>query len=64
MIVGDGGGENVLVDFKYTTRPAAEVKKTYAKQLELYALAMQECAGIKPDRRVLYLLGRNETIEL
>ena len=64
MIFGDGGGENVLVDFKYTTRPAAEVKKTYAKQLELYALAMQECAGIKPDRRVLYLLGRNETIEL
>ena len=61
---GDTGGENVLVDFKYTTRPAEEVKKTYARQLQLYALAMEECAGIKPDRCVLYLLGRDETVEI
>ena len=61
---GEKGGENVLVDFKYTTRPAEEVKKTYAGQLELYALAMRECAGITPDRKILYLLGRNEIIEM
>ena len=61
---GEKGGENVLVDFKYTTRPAEEVKKTYAGQLELYALAMRECAGVTPDRKILYLLGRNEIIEM
>ena len=41
-----------------------EVKKTYARQLQLYALAMEECAGVKPDRCVLYLLGRDETVEI
>ena len=40
------------------------MKKTYARQLQLYALAMEECAGIKPDRCVLYLLGRDETVEI
>ena len=61
---GESGGENILVDFKYTSRPAAEVKAAYSKQLELYALAMEECAGIKPDKKILYILGRDEVITI
>ena len=61
---GESGGENILVDFKYTTRPAAEVKAAYSKQLELYALAMEECAGVKPDKKILYILGRDEVITI
>lgn len=65
MIFGaDTGGENILVDFKYTKRSAEEVKKTYFRQLELYALAMEECAGVRPDKRLLYLLGRDEVVDL
>ncbi|MDE5618270.1 MAG: PD-(D/E)XK nuclease family protein [Clostridia bacterium] len=64
ILGGERGGENVLVDFKYTTRPVQEVKKAYAAQLRLYALAMEKCAGIKPDRVVLYLLGSNTEVEM
>lgn len=64
ILGGESGGENVLVDFKYTSRPPSEVKKAYAKQIELYALAMEKCAGVKPDRKVLFLLGSNIELEM
>lgn len=64
MIFGSEGEDNILVDFKYTNRAADEVKHRYAKQLELYALAMEECAGIKPDKKILYILGRDELVFL
>ncbi|MDE6274913.1 MAG: UvrD-helicase domain-containing protein, partial [Clostridia bacterium] len=61
---GGSGGENILVDFKFSHKSAEQVKKRYAKQLELYAMAIEECLNIKVDKKVIFMLGKNKTIVL
>ena len=61
---GDNGGENILVDFKFSHKSEEQVKKRYTKQLELYALAIEECLGIKVDKKVIFMLGKNITVTL
>lgn len=57
-------GENILVDFKYSRKSEKEVERRYRRQLELYSMAVEECTGEKVDRKIIFLLGRNKTIEL
>ncbi|MDE5755709.1 MAG: PD-(D/E)XK nuclease family protein, partial [Clostridia bacterium] len=59
---GCNGGENILVDFKFSHKSEEQVKKRYSKQLELYAMAIEECLGIKVDKKVIFMLGKNKTI--
>ncbi len=56
------GGENILVDFKFSRKSKQDVKKRYEKQLELYAKAVEECLGIKVDKKVIFMLEKNQTI--
>ena len=58
------GEQNVLVDFKFSKKSDEEIKKRYSKQLELYAMAIEECMNTKVDRRVIYVLGKNKVIEM
>ena len=59
---GGNGGENILVDFKFSHKSEEQVKKRYAKQLELYAMAIEECLGIKVDKKVIFMLGKNKSV--
>ena len=65
FINGQGkGGENILVDFKFSKKKKEEIIKRYRKQLDLYAMAIEECMNVKVDKKVIYVLGQNITIEL
>ncbi len=59
---GSSGGENILVDFKFSHKSAEQLKKRYRRQLELYAMAIEECLGIKVDKKIIFVLGRNMTV--
>ena len=59
---GDRGGENILVDFKFSHKSAEQVKKRYQRQLELYAMAIEECLGVKVDKKIIFMLGKNKII--
>lgn len=58
----DRGGENILVDFKFSRKSAEQVKKRYQRQLELYAMAIEECLGVKVDKKIIFMLGKNKII--
>ncbi len=60
----DKGGQNVLVDFKFSKKDDEQIKKRYSKQLELYAMAIEECMNTKVDKKVIYVLGKNRVIEI
>ena len=63
----DEGGERVLVDYKTDqVKPddAAEHALSYALQLQLYARAIEQATGRRPDRAVLYYLRPNVAIEV
>ena len=61
---GGRGGENILVDFKFSHKSQEQVKKRYQRQLDLYAMAIEECLGINVDKKIIFMLGKNKTIEL
>lgn len=58
------GAENVIVDYKYTGSPAETLRERYRKQLEIYTLAAEKALGIKIHKQAIYLIGRDEFIEL
>lgn len=58
------GGENILVDFKFSRKSQKQIIERYRRQLELYATAVEECMGEKVDRKVIFVLGRNIAIDL
>lgn len=58
------GGQTLLVDFKKSNSSAAALKARYARQLELYAYAIEHGMGLKVDKKLLYVLGRDEVIEM
>ena len=58
------GGQTLLVDFKKSNSSTAALKARYARQLELYAYAIEHGMGLKVDKKLLYVLGRDEVIEM
>lgn len=64
LFVNGGDGENILVDFKYSRKSPSRVKERYKKQLDLYAMAIEECLGVKVDRKVIFMLGKNIAIDV
>lgn len=58
------GGENLLVDFKFSGKSPEAIKERYRRQLELYAMAIEECLGEKVDKKIIFVLGRNIEITL
>lgn len=60
----DKGGENILVDFKFSKKKVEDIAKRYKRQLELYAMAVEECMNVKVDKKVIFVLGQNKTVIL
>ncbi|MEG1608444.1 MAG: hypothetical protein RR348_01105, partial [Clostridia bacterium] len=58
------GKQNILIDFKLSEQPVEYIAKKYEKQLQLYQMATESCLGIKVDRKVIIVVGRNEVIEM
>ncbi len=60
----DRGGENIIVDFKFSHKTPDRIKARYSRQLDLYAMAVEECLGVKVDKKVIFILGQNKTVEI
>lgn len=58
------GGENILVDFKFSHKSEEQIARRYRRQIQLYSTAIEECLGEKVDRKVIFVLGRNLVIDL
>ncbi len=52
----------IIIDYKYSSLSASSLKSRYAKQLELYAYALEKATGIKTDKKILVNLFSGETI--
>lgn len=64
IIFDKEGGRTLLVDFKKSNSPSAALKARYSRQLDLYAYAVEHGMGLKVDKKLLYVLGRDEVIEM
>ena len=63
----DDGAECVLIDYKtdhVTAEEAAGRARDYALQIQLYAQALKQASGKRPDRGVLYFLRPNATVDV
>lgn len=59
-----GKEDAVIVDYKLSAHTREELIETYRAQLTLYALAVQKSFGVTRIRKYIFVLGRNEVIEL
>lgn len=57
------GGENIIVDYKYSSLTNEDAKKKYEKQLKLYKMASESVVSGKIDRILLLSLKTGKTIE-
>jgi len=57
-----GGKTAVIIDYKYSSKTAEALKKTYAPQLRLYALAVEKILGVKVTEKYLLSLVTGEKI--
>ncbi len=63
----DEGGERVLVDYKTDQVKSGDVTghaREYELQLQLYARAIEQATGRRPDRAVLYFLRPNVAVDV
>ncbi|MEG1536395.1 MAG: UvrD-helicase domain-containing protein, partial [Clostridia bacterium] len=58
------GEKNTLVDFKFSSKSKEYITQKYSKQLQLYAFAIEKCMNITIDRKVIYVIGKDWTIEM
>lgn len=59
-----GKEDAVIVDYKLSAHTREELIEAYRAQLSLYALAVQKSFGVARIRKYIFVLGRNEVIEL
>ena len=59
-----GEEDAVIVDYKLSAHTREELIAAYRAQLSLYALAVQKGFGVSRIRKYIFVLGRNEVIEL
>ena len=59
-----GKEDAVIVDYKLSAHTREELIETYRVQLTLYAIAVQKSFGVTRIRKYIFVLGRNEVIEL
>ena len=63
----DDGAERVLIDYKtdhVTAEEATGRARDYALQIQLYAQALKQASGKRPDRGVLYFLRPNAAVDV
>lgn len=59
LVVDDDGAE--IIDYKYSFKTAEKLKETYAKQLNLYAMAVETALLVKVKRKSIISLLTGET---
>ena len=59
-----GESDAVIVDYKLSAHSREELIKTYSKQLSLYETAVRRSFRAERVRKYIFVLGRNELIEL
>ncbi len=57
-------GRAIVVDYKLSSAPASVLKERYRAQLDLYELAVRKAYGAISVKKYIFVLGRNELIEL
>lgn len=64
LIIKDPNADSViLVDYKYSNESIDKIKETYQVQINLYQKAIETCMGVKVDKKLIYVLGKNEIIQ-
>lgn len=58
------GDTAIIIDYKYSSKNAENLRKTYAKQLQLYKYAVESSLKIKVEKTMLVSLKNAEFIEL
>ena len=58
------GEDAIVVDYKLTGAPADVLRERYRAQLALYALAVRKSLHVVNVRTYIFVLGRNELIEI
>lgn len=56
--------ELIVVDFKKSRKSRESLISTYSRQLEIYARAVEQAMGKKVNKKIIYEIGRGETIIL
>ena len=64
LLVIKGDGSAAIVDYKLSAQSEGELIDAYQKQLSLYATAVKSGFGLDPVRKYIFVLGRNELIEI
>ena len=59
-----GSEDAVIVDYKLSAHTREELIETYRKQLSLYENAVRKSFGMDRIRKYIFVLGRNELIEV
>lgn len=63
-LVALGKEEAIVLDYKLSGLPSDALAEKYHAQLDLYALAVREGFGVRSVKKYIFVLGRNEIIEL
>lgn len=59
-----GGGQNTVIDFKYSSLPDEKLAAKYEKQLNLYKLAIERAKNVAVTHKKLYSFTSNRFIEI
>ncbi len=62
LAVGEKGA--TIIDYKYSSLEIQSLKRRYAKQLELYAYALEKATGIKTSEKILINLFTGDSAKL
>ena len=54
--------EAIIIDYKYSSSNLETLKTRYAKQLELYAYALEKATGIKVKTKALVNIYKGESV--
>ena len=61
-LLATDGNTAVIIDYKYSSKTAEALKRTYAPQLRIYALAAEKILGVKVTEKYLINLVTGEKV--
>ena len=64
LIAYNDKDEAILVDYKYSSSTLGEIKARYFEQINIYAMAIERVLKKKLVKKAIYLIERDEIVEL
>jgi ATP-dependent helicase/nuclease subunit A len=58
------GNNAVIIDYKYSSKNKEELKNTYKKQLDLYAIAVKRALKLDVCKKAVLSLKTGEIVEI